>query len=79
MPYIRSECQFETEPDVCKAMTGKDVSGIGLACLCLPLRLKLRLRLKRILVVMILMLTLPNLLEGVEGVREGHTALGGAG
>ena len=58
---------------------GKDTGGIGLACLCLPLRLKLRLRLKLILVVMILMLTLPNLLEGVEGVREGHTALGGAG
>ena len=51
---------------------------MGLACLCLPLRLKLRLRLKLILVVM-LMLTLPNLLEGVEGVREGHNALGGAG
>ena len=49
-----------------------------LACLCLPLRLKLRLSLKLILVVM-LMLTLPNLLEGVEGVRKGHTALGGAG
>ena len=50
-----------------------------MACLCLPLRLKLRLRLKLILVVMILMLTLPNLLEGVVEVREGHTALGGAG
>ena len=49
------------------------------AGLFMPLRLKLRLRLKLILVVMILMLTLPNLLEGVEGVREGHTALGGAG
>ena len=57
---------------------GKDTGGIGLACLCLPLRLKLRLSLKLILVVMILMLTPPNLLEGVEGVREGHTALGGA-
>ena len=51
---------------------GKDTGGIGLACLCFPLRLKLRLSLKLILVV-ILMLTLPNLLEGVEGVREGHT------
>ena len=54
---------------------GKEARGIGLACLCLPLRLKLRLSLKLILVVM-LMLTLPNLLEGVEGVREGHTGWG---
>ena len=55
---------------------GKGACGIGLACLCLPLRLKLRLSLK---LVVVLMLALPNLLEGVEGVREGHTALGGAG
>ena len=52
---------------------------MGLASLCLPLRSKLGLSLKLILVLMILMLTLPNLVEGVEGVREGHTALGGAG
>ena len=41
-----------------------------LAFLCRSLRVKLRLSLKLILVMLILMLTLPNLLVGVEGVRD---------